>query len=453
MWRRLIGSRAYCTRGHRVLLDGGGLVGLGRMDQTQHPRRPRWRAACAVSALLFAVLAAVGARGLFRVLGGESERLAVRGETGLSPDTASWLKARMAPLGEGPLVDVHAHLGGTGNGSDCWINPRLKSPLHPRDWVRMRIYASAASVGPEEPDRHWSERMEELARTLPIASKHVFLAFDYRYRRDGSLDLEHSEFHVPNDWTRDEARRQGRRFAWAASVHPYRKDAIQELERCFANGARMVKWIPAAQGIDPADDACVPFYRAAKRLGMALLIHVGDEQAVETEKDRELGNPLRLRKPLTLGVRVIAAHCGSLGLSPDWESAGEPRVPSFDLFLRLLDDPLYEGRLFGDISALTQVNRFGGVLATMLERRDLHRRLINGSDWPLPNVNVLYRLGPLAAAGFLAKEDLGPLQEIYAWNPLLFDLALKLAVRSPANQQGFAPEVFLPRAGLEFWGR
>ena len=41
------------------------------------------------------------------------------------------------------------------------------------------------------------------------------------------------------------------RFEWIASVHPYRRDAVAALGQAVRNGARAVKWLPAAQGMDP----------------------------------------------------------------------------------------------------------------------------------------------------------------------------------------------------------
>ena len=57
----------------------------------------------------------------------------------------------------------------------------------------------------------------------------------------------------------------------------------------------------------------------------------------------------------------------------------------------------YDGLLYGEISALTQYNRFkeNDTLKTLLERKDLHSRLINGSDYPLPGINFLVRTSSL----------------------------------------------------------
>ena len=60
--------------------------------------------------------------------------------------------------------------------------------------------------------------------------------------------------------------------------------------------------------------------------------------------------------------------------------------PSNKPFLRMMEEPRYQGLLFGEISALTQWRRLD-VLETLLDRPELHARLVDGSDYPLPGVN------------------------------------------------------------------
>mgnify|MGYP006870844320 FL=1 len=88
------------------------------------------------------------------------------------------------------------------------------------------------------------------------------------------------------------------------------------------------------------------------------------------------------------------AHCASLGEGHDTDKGGSALVPNFDLFARLMDEPAYRGNLVGDIAAVTQGNRMG-VVATLLERRDWHDRLLNASDYPLPGVVPLIYLEAL----------------------------------------------------------
>src|SRR5258706_11557237 len=104
----------------------------------------------------------------------------------------------------------------------------------------------------------------------------------------------------------------------------------------------------------------VAFYDALHRLDLPLLAHVGEEQAVKGAHRGELANPLFLRGALDRGVRVIAAHCATLGESLDLDANANPdkapKASDFDLFARLMDDRRYQGLLYGDLSAITQVN-------------------------------------------------------------------------------------------------
>jgi mannonate dehydratase len=231
------------------------------------------------------------------------------------------------------------------------------------------------------------------------------------------------------------------------SVNPYRPDAVAELEKWARRGARVVKWLPNAMGIDPSDPKCDPFYEKMKELDLILLSHGGEEKAVEAEEDQKLGNPLLLRRALDHGVKVIVAHCAGLGSNEDLDSKDRKVVDNFDLFLRLMDERRYEGVVFGEISAMTQFNR-SGKLRTLLAREDLHERLVNGSDYPLPAVNLLIRTRPLVKQGYINADEAASLKEIYDYNPLLFDFVLKRTLKLPGSFQRFPAAVFMVNSGL-----
>jgi predicted TIM-barrel fold metal-dependent hydrolase len=228
------------------------------------------------------------------------------------------------------------------------------------------------------------------------------------------------------------------------SVHPYRADALQQLEHWAGKGVRLIKWLPNAMGIDPADPKCLPYYRKMKELNLVLLTHAGEEKAVEAEEEQKYGNPLRLRAALNEGVKVIIAHCASLGENADLDN-GDVMKPNFDLFLRLMDEKKYEHLLFADISALTQDNRSGLPLKTMLNRTDLHHRLVNGSDYPLPAINIIIHTKRLVNAGYITRKEAKYLKEIYDYNPLLFDFVLKRTLHGPG---AFPAAVFMKNEAL-----
>lgn len=156
-----------------------------------------------------------------------------------------------------------------------------------------------------------------------------------------------------------------------------------------------------------------------------------------------LGNPLLLRRALDFGVRVIVAHCASQGSNADLDQGPHAAtLGNFDLFARLMDEPRYEGLIFGDISAITQINR-ATVLARLLPRTDWHPRLLNGSDYPLPGVMPLFSLRQLCDDGYLAAHEAEILSAIRRYNPLLFDFVLKRTIA--LKGQRFAPTLFETR--------
>jgi mannonate dehydratase len=197
-------------------------------------------------------------------------------------------------------------------------------------------------------------------------------------------------------------------------------------------------------GIDPASPRCDAFYRKLAELGMPLVTHTGREQAVDAREAQALGNPLRLRRPLDAGVSVVAAHFASFGDDDDLDRGGDARLPSFDLLLRLFGERAYDRTLFADISALTQVNRCGRPLRTLLTSPELHPRLVNGSDYPLPAIDPLVSTRKLGREGYLTPEERRLCNRVFDANPLLYDFVVKrtLKVELGGRTHRFAPAVF-----------
>ena len=366
----------------------------------------------------------------------------------LSPEARALVARAFADLPpDQPIVDVHAHLVGLGKeGTGIWVNPRRFSPRHPGLWLQTRLYMGAAGVEDTSHfDALYVERLAGLARGFGHPVRIHLLAMDHAYREDGTVDLARTEFHVPNAYVVEICARYPDLFVPVISVHPARKDALAELQRWALKGVRWVKWLPNSQGIDPADPRHEPFYRRMKELGMTLLTHVGEEKAVAAKDAQTLGNPLRFRRALDLGLRVVMAHCGSLGSNADLDRPGR-RETNFNLFLRLLAEPRFRENLLGDISALAQVNRMPGPMLEVLRRPDLQARLVQGSDFPLPAVNVLVWTRQMVRHGLITRSERRALNEIFRDNPLRFDFVLKRTLRHPVTKGGLAKEVFLGSA-------
>lgn len=362
-------------------------------------------------------------------IGGASTRPPSEMPGRLSPGTQALVRQVYAGVRADRLADYHVHLAGTGEGgTGCYVSPRMLTWAHPWHHFRFQVYSSAAGIHDmARADSQFAARLTDLARTAP--GKFLLLAFDEHWSPDGRVVAEKTEFHVPNDHALRVAASAPSHFAAAGSVHPLRPGACQELCRLHARGVRVIKWLPNAMGINPAAPACDAFYDTMHRLGMALLTHGGVEAAVDAAQDQCLGNPQHLQRPLEHGVKVIVAHCASLGDGEDHAAPGSPPVENWKLLLRMMDEPRWRGLLFADISATTLQNRTPEFMRTLLSRQDLHSRLVNGSDYPLPAVNIVIPLQHWVRAGLLDSADIPALRELYDVNPLVFDFALKRRLR------------------------
>ncbi len=374
-------------------------------------------------------------------------------ERPLSPLARRLIARAWAGVDARKVLDAHVHVVGLGKGgTGCWVNPVMQTPLsHPIAALRFDIYKQAAGVVDEERgDAQYVETLVSRIRRQLQHGRFLALAFDQTYAGDGTPRPELTEFHTPNAYVARLAREYPDCFVACASVHPYRKDAVEALEAAVADGAVAVKWLPNAMYIDPSSPRCDAFYEALKRLEVPLLTHAGEEKAVEAEEAQRYGNPLHLRRPLDAGVKVIVAHCASLGQNPDLDAPGRPWVDNFDLFARLMAEKRYEGLLYGDVSAMAQANRVGPALSGVLKRREWHPRLLNGSDYPLPAITVLVQTRVLKERGFLSADERDALNELDRHNPLLFDFVLKrtMAWREDGATYRLPPPVFETPAGL-----
>jgi len=324
--------------------------------------------------------------------------------------------------------DLHTHLIGTGDSnSGIYIHPSMQDMLSPFQYVRYKFYMNAACADNVEGiDQGYVNTLKRLMNDFPIGAKSMLLAFEYNYDDDGQRNKDKSPFYTPNSYAQNIAEQNSDRFDWIASIHPYREDSVTALQAAIQNGAKAVKWLPPVMGIDPSSERCDGFYSALVKYNMPLLTHAGDEHAFDNVDAQHYGNPLRLRRALDHGVRVIVAHCASEGMGVDLDKGkSSSEISNFDLFARMMAEKKYENVLFGGISAMTQLNRVGPALQAVLTRDDWHHRLLNGSDYPLPGVMPLFSTLSMSSLGYLEQSAVEPLEEIRRYNPMLYDFVLK----------------------------
>lgn len=357
--------------------------------------------------------------------------------------------------------DCHVHLIGTGDtDSGIFVNPNMQSLMHPIQYAQFQFYLNAACAEePEEKsqtnsgsvDRRVVQRLLALQSHFPAGAKLMLIAFDYFHDEQGVKHTQLSPFSTPNRYAQKLVTDYPHAFEWIASIHPYRSDCVEELQWCVSHGARAIKWLPGAMGIDPASPRCDRFYQALVQHNIPILCHSGEENAVSVEGGERLNNPLLLRRALDQGVRVIFAHCASLGESHDIDKNTDetkaPIVANYTLFKRLVSDSNYAGRVYGDISAVLQINREQAIIAEIVENQQWHSQLINGSDYPLPGVMPLVNTQQFLDWAYINKEQAKVLTAIRAYNPILYDFLLKRMLR--VNNHSLSDEIFHSRRIFE----
>lgn len=278
------------------------------------------------------------------------------------------------------IFDVHAHIIGiepNRNGNYLCPTGRMSLPLR----LMLQSMRKTLGGGPEDSlDAALKKQVWQWA-SESRADRIVLLAMDGAYQEDGQSDLERTRVMTSNDFVADFIAGHPK-LLFGASVHPYRKDALDELDRVALRGASLIKWLPSAQNIAPDDPRCIPFYERLAELQIPLLTHTGVEHTLAAFDDR-LNDPSRLAPALRRGVTVIAAHCGTRMFLHERSRFGE--------WMRLARE---FPNCYGDLSAFA-LPLHGAALRRILNDPVLSTKVVYGSDFPTPPMPLWYlpRLG------------------------------------------------------------
>ena len=264
-------------------------------------------------------------------------------------------------------IDMHVHVVGNGSdGTGCWL--RLQGWHRPLAELMVRHIGLPASSLSGALDRLFVDRLLSLVKSSSLEAV-VILAQDQVYEENGRLMEDTGTFYVPNEYVL-RLSREHPEFLPAVSIHPARADAFEELERCLADGAVMMKILPNCHNIDCNSRRYQRFWERMAEAKLPLLAHTGGEHTVEVVR-RELSDPRTLRLPLEIGVKVIAAHCGTKSglFDPEY----------FHIFAGMAQR---FPNLYGDTSAFNVPIR--GRHVDKCLRAPLVHQILHGSDYPVP---------------------------------------------------------------------
>lgn len=264
-------------------------------------------------------------------------------------------------------IDCHVHVIGNGHsGSGCELTLRGHYRVFAR--VLLQQFGLPQSALNSNLDQLFSEKLSRMVATSSL-DRVIILAHEKTRDTNGRPILNFGSMYVPNEYVLALAR-QDSRLLPGVSIHPARPDALDELEKCIAEGAVIMKCLPNCQNINVNDPRFVPFWERMAKAKLPLLAHTGGEVSLPVYEPR-YADPSILRLPLDCGVTVIAAHCGTSGLFFD---------PNYvDEFARLLEQ---YPTLYGDNSGMMTPIRCRH-LHTLL-KSPFAQRIVHGSDLPIP---------------------------------------------------------------------
>jgi predicted TIM-barrel fold metal-dependent hydrolase len=230
------------------------------------------------------------------------------------------------------------------------------------------------------------------SRTMRQVDYAVLLAFDHVYDVEGNKmgpdNGEKSTMYVSNKII-DDLSKEHRNLLKGISVHPFRNDAVQELDR-YQEDAVLCKWMASSQMIDfenPAgQEKLDKFFDKMVEIKLPLLYHTGVETSIPCAEHEEwyekFNSPKWIRGALDKGVTIILAHCGCSYFDTFKKQPDPMRDEVLDLF-REIESERRDWNLYADISALFSPFRKWKKLEEIFEVIP-QDRLIYGSDFPNP---------------------------------------------------------------------
>ncbi len=284
-----------------------------------------------------------------------------------------------------PIIDIHVHFGGPRNSKNgCYWSETFKK--QPAYWLlKLTSYSLFKEPSFQEVER----KILSIINGSKKVDKVVLLAMDKVYHPDGISQDSETHLFVPNDYIIQLAKKNNRILV-GASVHPYRNDWKEELDKCISSGAVLCKWIPSSQQINITDERCCQAYDYLAKHNLPLLMHSGPEYSIPTSDDRfnEFNNPKYLRPALDRGVTVIIAHCAL----PYFGALDTKYQDDMEEFYKLFEESKTKPwKLCADLSALAEPLRNAYVPEILAKIPQ--DRLLFGSDYPIPASEFSYKTG------------------------------------------------------------
>ena len=288
------------------------------------------------------------------------------------------------------IIDNHVHIAGPGDfyKEDLYWSKKFKKGIGfqalkiLKGWIFKRVG-----------DKLMVNTLLKQAKKMKHVDHVVVLAFDNVYEVNGTYrgpkqnnenDIL-STIYVSNNFV-IELCENNSNMLFGLSVHPFRDDAIEEINQ-YHEKAVLCKWIPSAHLLDlseeneEAQQKLKRFYKKLAEIKLPLLFHTGVETSIPApvEGYEKFNAPKYIEIALEMGVTVILAHCGCSYFDIIQDNVVREVIELF----KKQELQNKNWNLYADISALFSPFRNPGILDDIFKNIPASK-LIYGSDFPNP---------------------------------------------------------------------
>ncbi|CAD7289296.1 hypothetical protein LMG7974_01450 [Campylobacter majalis] len=218
------------------------------------------------------------------------------------------------------------------------------------------------------------------------ASKHVkkcvLFGVDAKYDKDGTMIHKDKTVCASNDDVLAVYEANPDVIVPFFSINPLRKDALSLIQKYHKLGFKGAKFLQNYWEVDTTQARFSEYFSALKELNLPLIVHVGNENTISSNKRCESID--MLYHPLKIGVNTICAHMalGYDGSHPFLAMSKNERNFNKEYFA-LLELLKTHNNLYADVSALLTPFR-AKVLRHLSLETAVHEKLLFGSDFPVP---------------------------------------------------------------------
>ena len=278
------------------------------------------------------------------------------------------------------------------------------------DKIAIKFFASRFGMHPKElvrnPYKAYCEALIRNVKESQFLEKIVLFGVDARVDDNG--EILHSDVTVcaTNEDLNTLYQQNKDCIIPFFSINPKRPDALDLIDKYVALGFKGAKFLQNYWGVDTREKRYIPYFEKLKYHNLPLIVHIGSENSVDSYEECE--SIEMLYNPVEIGVNTVCAHM-ALSYEPlkIFKALSKNPKNFNDEYFQLLEMLETHDNLYADISALLTPVR-AKVLMHLREQKDIHNKLLFGTDFPVPFTAVFNTHGLPFKKSFEISNEKNP---------------------------------------------